>query len=62
MAQDRPTLESGTTRAVVIRNISRLVRAGFSWREAGALALAKAGLTRFPPGQSHGTAAPPTVH
>jgi hypothetical protein len=55
MTHDGPRLESGARRVVVLRNLSRLLRAGWSMGDATAAVLAKAGLTQFPPTERPGT-------
>lgn len=43
-----PKLDDGSTRAVILRNVVRLVHYGFSTAEAFKFALGRVGLTRLP--------------
>jgi hypothetical protein len=58
-----PLLDAGSSRRVVLRNLSRLLRSGLSYEDAGRIVLAHAGLKQFPKADApEQPAKGPTVH
>jgi hypothetical protein len=61
--RDLPLLEPGSSYSVVLRNLSRLWRSGWSLAEARVLVLEKAGLSRLPrPSRTVQPVPSPTIH